>query len=233
MRKDNTISAMLTKEDIKHLPRSVQNYIAYTRTLGKTKLSNAKIEQIGYINVDGKWRKLAAKQEFDFLRKSFSWKARIGLVRVTDLFVEEKGLLKVKLLGLIKVAEISGEEIDQGEALRLLSEMIWFPSAFVSDYIHWQEIDENTAKASIKYGGKNASATFYFEPNGKVRLIKAKRYMEHKGKFSLEDWEVGNFEYREFNGTVIPYKGEISWKLKQGRTCYCKIELTEVLENIK
>ena len=218
----------LRKEDILALPRPVQKYMEYTRVLGKGKVETANLKQVGYFKINGKWKKLKAKQYFDFGNKSFVWRARIGAMSVTDQYVNGKGLLKVKLFGLVPLLKATGEEVDQGEVLRLLSEMIWFPSSLLSDYIHWQHIDGNTAKATIAYGKKDASAIFHFQDNGKLVSIKAKRYREEKGSFTLEDWEVGNLIYKEFSGGYLPHKGEVAWKLKGKDEVYCKIEIEQI-----
>ncbi|MFA8451191.1 MAG: DUF6544 family protein [Bacteroidales bacterium] len=218
----------LAKEEIETLPQAVQNYIEYTGVIGKEKVKRADIRQTGNFKVNGKWTRFKAKQSFDFLNKSFVWKAGIGSVKVTDQYQDNKGLLKVKLFGLIPLMKIVGEEVDQGEVLRLLSEMIWFPSALLSDYIEWEEIDKNTSRATITYGEKKASADFSFEDDGKLVSVKAKRYMESKGSFTLEDWEVNSFEYKEFDTGLLPYKGNVCWHLKDGLDCYCKIQVTEI-----
>ncbi len=222
---DNNI---LNKEDITTLPQAIQNYIEYTEVLGKEKVEIANIKQVGALKVNGKWTKFKARQRFDFVNKSFVWKAKVGVVKVTDQYVDEKGLLQVKLFGLIQLVKEIGEEINQGEVLRLLSEMIWFPSSLLSSYINWEEIDKNTVRATIVYGNKHASADFSFEDNGKLLFVRAKRYKETKGNYTLVDWEVGNFEYKKIDGNLLPYKGEVMWKLNGEDDCYCKVEIVEV-----
>ena len=102
-----------------------------------------------------------------------------------------------------------------------------FPSAFLNDYIKWEAIDDNSAKATISYKGTTASAIFRFNQKGEIIRITAKRYREVNGKFVLEDWEGRILEYKMFNDIIIPNKVNIIWKLDTGDFCvkskiFCK-----------
>ena len=137
----------------------------------------------------------------------------------------------VKLLGLITVADVKGYEVDHGELMRFLAECIWFPSAFLNDYIEWEAVDENSAKATITYGKTSATVTYHFNEKGEVTSITAKRYREVDGEFVLEDWEGEILEYREFNGLTVPSKVDIIWKLDSGDFSYDRIEVMEIEYN--
>lgn len=226
-----TKDTILREEDLVSLPKAIKNYISYTKALGKEKLVKVKIEQIGEFRLNNKWLKLRAKQYFNFIKKSFVWKAKIGFIKVVDQYVNEKGLLKAKLFGFIPLIRAEGTEIDQGEVIRLLSEMIWFPTSLLSDFVVWQEVNNNIAKAIVSYRDKKATAYFHFEDNGRLIAVKAKRYMEKNGKYFLKDWEASNFEYADFKTGYIPYKATVSWKLGVEDFCYCKVQLTDIIVN--
>ena len=49
--------------------------------------------------------------------------------------------------------DAKGKEIDQGALLRYLGEIVWVPSAALSDYITWEEMDSTTARATMSYEG--------------------------------------------------------------------------------
>ncbi len=106
-----------------------------------------------------------------------------------------------------------------------------FPSAFLNDYIKWEAIDDNSAKATISYKGTTASAIFRFNQKGEIIRITAKRYREVNGKFVLEDWEGRILEYKMFNDIIIPNKVNIIWKLDTGDFCYDKVEIIDIEYN--
>ena len=101
----------------------------------------------------------------------------------------------------------------------------------MKDYIKWEAVDDNSAKATIDYRNLNASAVFYFNESGAVTKIFAKRYREVNGKYELNDWEISNFEYKEFQGFNIPYKGDVIWKLEKSDFYYDRVEIIDIKYN--
>jgi len=232
------IPEVVTDEDIKGLPEPVQRYLKYTQIIGKERIKTVRLKQGGYFRMkeDQKWMPIKAEQYFNVDSVEFIWMAKVRVapfisIYAKDEFIEGKGNLVVELLGLIKVADAKGYEVDHGEILRFLAECIWFPSAFLNDYIRWEAIDNSSAKATIGHKGITASAIFHFNEKGEVTKITAKRYREANGEFALEDWEGQIVEYKEFNGVIIPNKANIIWKLKTGDFCYDKVEIIDIEYN--
>ncbi|MCW7080577.1 MAG: hypothetical protein OCU16_05725 [Candidatus Methanospirare jalkutatii] len=235
---EEVIPEIVTDEDIEGLPEPVQKYLKYTQIIGKEKIKTVRLKQSGNFRMkeDQKWMPIKAEQYFNVDSVEFIWIAKVRIaplvsIYAKDEFIEGKGNLVVKLLGLIKVVDAKGYEVDHGEILRFLAECIWFPSAFLNDYIKWEAIDNSSAKATISHKGINASAIFHFNEKGEVTKITAKRYREVNGKFALEDWEGQIVEYKTFNGVIIPNKVNIIWKLKTGDFCYDKVEIIDVEYN--
>ena len=152
-------------------------------------------------------------------------------VKVLDQFVNGKGRLTIKFLGLFKIGDFQGVKTDQGEALRFLAESIWFPSVFIKDYLEWSEVDSLTADVTLLCGTPNVTARLHFRDTGEVEKITAKRYRVEEGKTSLDNWVISNLEYKLFSGVLIPYKGHVSWDLENSSYCYFKLEMTEVSFN--
>jgi len=226
---------IVTDEDIRGLPEPVQRYLKYTQIIGKEKIKIVRLKQGGYFRMkeNQKWMPIKAEQYFNVDSVEFIWIAKVRIaplvsIYAKDEFIEGKGNLVVKLLGLIKIVDAKGYEVDDGEILRFLAECIWFPSAFLNDYIRWETIDESSAKATISYKGITASAIFHFNEKGEITKITAKRYREVNGKFVLEGWEGEIVAYREVNGVIIPNKVNIIWKLKTGDFCYDKVEVIDI-----
>ena len=117
----------------------------------------------------------------------------------------------------------SGEEYDQAELVRFLSEMIWFPSAFLSDYIRWEPIGTDSVKATIQVNNLSASAVLHFNPEGQITNLVAERYMDVSGGMILKKWSTPLHKYEEINGIMVPVKGEGVWRLSTGDFSYVKI----------
>jgi len=210
---------LVTEAEIERLPEPVRRYLRYTQIIGKEKIRTVRLKQGGYFRTkeNQKWRPIKAKQYFNLDSVEFVWIGKVKFapslsIYAKDEFVSGQGNLVVKLLGLIKVVEAKGYEIDQGEILRFLGEGIWSPSMFIKDYIQWQALDDKSAQATINIKGISASAVFHFNERGQITRITAKRYREVEGKFELEDWEIPIIEYKMFNGIFVPSKANvINW----------------------
>jgi len=152
-------------------------------------------------------------------------------VKARDVLSEGKGAMLVKLLGLFNIADATGPEMNQASLVRYLNEAIWFPSAFISEYIQWVPIDADSAKATIKINGLTASATFYFKETGELENFITERYQEKDGQYSLETWSTPITGYKEMNGVNIPNRGYAEWNLSTGDFKYIDVEITDIEYN--
>lgn len=182
------------------------------------------------------WMPVEAEQYFTIDEPGFIWKAKIKAAPLfhivgRDKYYEGKGNMLIKILSLITVADARGKEMDQGTLLRYLVETVWFPTAALSSYIKWEEIDSNSAKAAMSYRGVTASGVFMFNENGEVINFVAERYMALNGRYVMETWSTPMKDYKEFDGIRIPTKGEIIWKLKTGDFNWFQFEITEIEYN--
>ena len=88
-----------------------------------------------------------------YMMPSFIWSTTVDAMSVIsmigrDKLVNGKGAMLIKLAGLFSVVNVSeNEKINSASMIRYLSELCWFPSAAISDYITWERIDSNSAKA--------------------------------------------------------------------------------------
>jgi hypothetical protein len=128
------------------------------------------------------------------------------------------------------VADSQGEECDQAELLRYLSEIVWFPSAFLSDYIRWEPINSDSARVTINVAELTVSADVYFNEQGQITNFVAERYMDVDGGAILKRWSTPIQEYAEINGIMVPVKGEGVWKLSSGDFPYVRISEIPDLE---
>lgn len=223
----------ITEDDIKQVPEIVQNYLRFTNIIGKQRIKSVRLKQTGDFRLKPEqgFKKMRAVQYFNVDSVEFYWKGKVNIITAVDKFINGKGSLTVKLLGLIRVARAEGPEADQGEILRFLAEGVWFPSVFINDYITWELLDDHSAKATIRVNGISASAVFHFNDKYEVEKITAKRYMESDGKFKLEDWEIQIIGYKEFSGIMIPDRANVIWKLSSGDFCWYKLEISEIEYN--
>jgi hypothetical protein len=224
--------------DLTVLPRPVQKWLQYSQAVGKERISTVRAKQKVQLRLkEGqRWMPAEAKQYFTVEEPGFIWQVKIKAAPLfhiagRDKYQAGRGSMLIKILSLIPVADAGGKEIDQGAMLRYLAETVWFPTAALSSYITWEEIDANAAKATMSYGGVTASGVFTFNDQGEVIYFTAERYGEFGGQYRLETWSVQVQDYREFDGLKVPARGEVIWKLAGGDFNWYKFEVMEMEYN--
>ncbi len=140
--------------------------------------------------------------------------------------------MDISLASVFPVANASGPETDQGTMLRFMAEMMWFPSAAASPYIKWVEAGDTAAIATMSFGDVTASGTFFFNNDSDIVRFEAQRFMERKGKYSLEQWSVPVSAYGSFNGIRIPVSGTAIWKLHAGDFEWFRWEIADIEYNV-
>jgi hypothetical protein len=132
--------------------------------------------------------------------------------------------MDMRLLSLLPVAKKSGGGLNQGDLLRFLGEMQWFPAAAVSPYVAWEELDATSARATMSYGGITASMILTFDPYGRVLEARANRYNDALGRNEM--WVNRNNSEREFAGVRVPASGEARWDYAAGPFPYIRWTIT-------
>ena len=174
-----------------------------------------------------------ADEYFSVDPPAFLWQAKVRsgpftLLRARDKYTDGKGNMLIMLLSLLPIVNEKGKELDQGALLRYLGEMVWFPSAFLSDYIKWDAMDSCSARATITVKDVSATGVFHFDDEEKIAGFTALRYRSVNGKYSQDKWSTPVSEYKEINGLFLPTRGEAIWKLESGDFSYFKGNLAGI-----
>jgi len=225
----------INRKDLAGLPVCVQRWLENSGAIGKEKIQTVHLKQQGLLRTkeDQPWMTTTAEEYFTVEKPGFIWRARIKAapflyIAGRDKYFEGKGKMLIKLLSLVTVVDAAGKELDQGALLRYLAETIWFPTAALSDYIQWEEIDAHSAKAVMSYKGVTASGVFVFNEDYEATSFSGQRYREKNGRYRLETWSPRVWDYKDFNGFKLPAKAEVIWKLKSGDFKWYQLEISAV-----
>lgn len=226
---------IITEEDLKGLPEPVQKHLSYAGVVGRKKVKSVRLKQEGRFRQgeDGSWMSFEAEQYYTTKQPGFIWKTDMNylpLVSVVgrDKYYDGEGNMLIKLPPFIIIAEARGDDIDQGTLVRYLNEIMWFPTAYLSDYISWEPIDSTSARAIMTDHGATVSAVLHFDKDGRLVNFVADRYYAGGNEANLETWATPIKEYGEMEGLRIPVKGEGVWKLDSGDFTYIELQLTEL-----
>ncbi len=231
---------VLTREMAASLPPVVQQWLERSNAIGNPLVKTAHLYQKGEMRTtpDGKWMPVESRQFITVDKPGFFWTADVQAAPMVSMIARDKyengkGYMTIKLLSLFPVADAKGPETDQGAMVRYLAEICWLPSAALSTYITWEQVDSTSAKATMRYGGIEASAVFTFTPEGDMKSIEAMRYYDHKGGPTLEKWHISIDPdgYRVFEGLRIPAISSVAWRLKDGDFTWYKLEITDIRYN--
>jgi len=228
----------ITRDMVSGLPPIVQTWLERSNVIGKEKVQTVHLQQTGEMRTspDGNWMPFTAEQYFTTNPPGFIWTVDMQMMPGVsfagrDLYTEGKGHMLIKVLSLVPVADAKGAETDQGTMIRYLAEICWFPSAALSDYLTWEQLDSTSARATMRYGEVSASGVFSFNENGDMQSFDANRYYDRPEGATLERWHVETITTAELNGTRMPVQSEVTWKLADGDYTWLKLEITEISYN--
>lgn len=230
---------IVTAEMLNGLPGCVRNWLTKSNVVGKPFVHTVYLKQNGYMSIKpgGKYMSATAEQYFAIDKPAFVWTVKVAMMPGVEITGRDKyeyghGNMLIKLYSMFTFANGTGKEIDQGTMLRYLGEICWFPSAALQPYIHWQEVDEHRAKATMTYEGVTASAVFTFDNDGRLITTEAERYMGTGKDATLNHWQIPCTAWRTFHGIQVPVKGNAIWKLPAGDYDYYRWEITDIQYNI-
>jgi hypothetical protein len=232
--------APITEESIKTLPPPVQSWLKQSGIIGKPPIRVLKMAQEYKMKLkpdQEKWYDAKAGQYSTTFPPAFVWTADMKMMPLLyafgrDKFIDGQGEMLFKLLSLIPVAKDGyNDQINESALQRCLGEIVWNPSAAVMDYITWEEIDQYSAKATLKYKNTSGSGIFHFDQNGRLTHFVAERYMGAGSDAKKYFWVVKAIEHSTFDGVSIPSRCNATWKLENGDWTWAEFEVTQVQFN--
>jgi len=232
---DDGAPVIVTRQMTAAYPPVVRRWFERSRIVGKPVPRTVHLHQEGMMRSsrEGAWMPVKATQWFTTGEPGFFWTAKVKAAAGMSIVARDKyeggrGSMLIKAVSVFPIADAHGPEVDQGSMLRYLAELAWFPAAAMGDYLHWEEIDSMTARATMTYGGITGTGVFRFDEQGNMLSFEAKRYYDRKGGATLEDWliQIDPDGYREFEGVRIPAKASVTWKLKDGDLTWLTLEIT-------
>ncbi len=235
----STENRTLNKSDLIKLPEPVKNWLLNSGVVGKPFISVGKVTQIAEMLMkpdQENWMTAKAIQYTTIESPAFIWTVDVKMNSLLnfqgrDKFDDGKGEMLIKMNSLINVVNERGKKLDEGTLQRYLGEMVWFPTLALSPHITWEQVDENTAKATMTYKGTLGSGTFYFNSKGDVTKFSALRYKGNEAEAKRYQWEMNITDYKTFEGIKVPAKMTSNWKLENKDWTWLKMEVTNIKYN--
>lgn len=235
---DRANERVITEDMLDPLPEPVQRYMRWTGVVGKPWIRTAHVRQEGVfrLGADKPWMPMRAEQEFTIEPPGFVWRARfkmfgLPLFSANDSYRGGQGRMFGKAAGLLTLFDDSSEKLTQGTLTRYLSEMIWFPIAYLGDNVTWTGLDDRSAEVSLTDQGRTASGRMFFDELGRPLTFETMRYKEDKGEYTLLPWHTPAMEWGQRGGLNIPVRGEVYWLMPEGKLTYGEFKIVAVEYN--
>lgn len=224
----------VTEEMLADLPEPVRRYLRYTGVVGKPFPSTIRLRQKGRMRPGPAqpWMPLDAEEHYSVQPPGFVWAGvlhlgPLPLGRARDMYAEGAGRMLVKVASLWPVVDASGEKVDQNGMTRYLSEMIWFPAAFLAGNISFQAVDDSTARVTLTDHGRTATGTLFIDQQGRLTDFVAQRYRTSDAS-NPDTWSTPITSYGEFEGLRLPVRGPAIWKSPEGDYEYIEVTITDL-----
>lgn len=225
----NIANNIYTEEEIQKLPEAIQEFFRYSGLIGK---NQTYISHITYADTDFKLSQ--DKPSLKIKYEHYNMLNRLDRVAAIDTslmgipfdgldnYTNGKGSMTGMLAKSITLFNSTGTQMDESCLVTTLSEMVFLPTIALQDYVIWESIDDNNAKATITYNGYTVSAVFTINDLGEIiRIETDNRYIdEGDGNSSKHKWVIDLSDYIEENGIKHPSKAKATWKLSTGDYTY-------------
>lgn len=232
---------IITMESLDNVPPIIQKWLINSGVIGCQPVFNVYLTQELQIRLrpdQENWNNGKAEQYFTTQPPAFNWNictemnSMLSIVG-RDKFYDGKGEMIIKLFSLFPVANTKNDKkINQATMQRYLAEIVWFPSASLSQYIKWETIDDHSARAIMEYKGTKVSGEFHFDKNGSFEKFVAMRYKNSSDEKPYE-WTVTATKIEERQGIKIPVECEVTWELENEKWTWLKLKITDVEYNVK
>jgi len=227
---------VVTEEMLAALPEPAQRYLRYAGVVGKPMVDTVRVRQSCRMRLaaDGISFPLVAEQWYAVEPPGFIWDATVPIagvpvVRGRDGYVAGHGMMAIKAGSVVPIVDAAGPEMDQASLTRYLSEMPWFPSAFLRERVTWEAIDDATVRVSLVDGDLRASGTMTIDPVGRLVEFRTERHAMVGDTYELRPWSAPTYGYGEFEGLRLPVRGAAVWTMPDGTDLpYIEVEVTDI-----
>ena len=225
--KMKTTMGIFEATDISRLPLPVQKYFKYCGYIGTPKMTNMKAyyKEVDFIQA-GKKLKMEYTH-YNFVEKP----ERLALINTSmfgipfegiDAYQNGIGSMKGVIAKAITLFNEKGAAMNKASLADCLAEGLLMPNLVLQDYVKWEPIDDNHARATISYYGISASGIFVFDDEGAMTSFTTedREYNDGNGKKQKAKWSAVCGDYKAVNGIKYPTTLKGVWHLETGDLVY-------------
>ena len=196
------------------IPAIAMRYLVHAIAPGARLAAGVRLRMHGTIKLKT-WSPFSAEQVIVWNR-GFIWRARakIGAISISgsDRFVDGRGAMRWKLLGLLPFLSADGPDITRSAAGRLGLEAFLLPSVLVGAGTMWSAADERRVHATFGSHGQPADVDYDLGDDGSLRTASGPRWGNPDGAgFKLERFGGVFAREQTFGEYTIPVEMRVGW----------------------
>jgi hypothetical protein len=242
VRADDSVR-LVTEADLAGLPPPVQRYLRTAGVVGQPRVRNVHVRMHGRIREDAaaRWMSLQAEQYNVAVpaARLFYMEATMFGVPIGGYhrYVDAGASMRVKAAGLVPVATESGGEMTGAETVTLLNDMcVMAPAMLIDPAIHWEAVDERTARATFTNAGHTVAAVLAFNDQGELVDFWSDDRRRASGGHSAMTaarWSTPISAYRAFGPFHLLSHGEARWHEPDGDFAYIELDIDDIQYNVE
>ena len=230
---------LFTEESIKELPGPLKKYLRVCGYMETPVPLNANVnwaESWLKMSPDKEWKELRTLQfnSVKPLGRSAYMKILNIPVAARDLYKNNYGEMKVKLMSLIKVAFDNSKEIAQSALITTFCEFMLVPGYLLLENVEWEEIDDYTVKGTLVDNGIEVSGLFYFNEEGLFTHFETfdRYFTKAKNSYEKVKFSIVVESYKIQKDLKIAEKVKVMWHLPEGDYEYYKGTIDKIEFNV-
>ncbi len=140
------------------------------------------------------------------------WRLKSGSIIGSDCVTPDASWTRFWLFGLIPVVRANGSDHLRSAFGRVISEAaIWAPASLLpGEFVHWEPIDDNTARVTVRYQGITQSVDVTVDEDGTPTRVFTMRWSNENAQKIFREQPFGGYltNFRRFAGYMLPTRVE-------------------------
>ncbi|HEV2089094.1 MAG TPA: DUF6544 family protein [Cryptosporangiaceae bacterium] len=202
-----------TPDDLAGQPQHVRRYFSAAIEPGTPAAAGARLEMRGRIKL-GRWLPFRARQLLAPGHGSV-WAARVaGVISGSDRYVDGRGGMDWKLLGLAQLVHAEGDDVSRSAAERAGGESMWAPTALLpGPGVTWTVIDDEHVCVQFSVDRHPVRVEHRLDQDGRIISSQFERWgdPDGSGAWGLHPFGAVVTKYGTFAGVSMPVAGRAGW----------------------
>lgn len=232
---------ILLPDEVLHLPKIIQKYLAFTGAMGKPIVQNFQVKMDIELHKKSSAKPmLGTSEQYNFITnpaRFFYLKVKMLGLPVDGLhaYHEQKASMIIRAAGLMNVVEQSGEILDRAETVTVLNDLcLMAPGALADSRLRYEELDKLQCLVRFKNGTHEVTATLYFAEDGSLVNFTSddRAALQDDGSFKSLLFSTPVKSYQELDGRKVLHLGEAVYHYPEGDFVYGRFQLRNIRYNL-